>query len=726
MERSRRGRSGRVKRERERERTHPETVPSRIRLLGVALVCAKVALIPVVFDYAMDIPFTVAKSLLSHGLTYALAGVLLALVVRFGRAFLTRSPLHLLVLAFLLVNVGASLFAADLLLALYGTHARMLGLGTVADWVVLYFGIALLVRTRAEVVAVVSSALSASLVVLTYEFVQLLGRDPLAWNMDVEARPISTIGQATSLAQYLTTLAVGVVGLALFTKGELGPTPRVFFVVLGSLLLAGTAMSGTRSALLGLASGSALLLVAMWLRRPSQKARIVAVVGTAFVSAVVTGLVLLSPLGARIAPVASPSTEASEEDVLARLEPAGETRAALYAIALAMLRERPILGYGPDNYVVGVPKFRSEREPVEIRQSLATSAHSWIAFVATSSGLVGLLTYVAIAVLAVWLSLRAIARPVAVIGAAMVAAFLGTGLTTINEISTDWLFWASAGMVAAATSRPFALERATPSHRVGPSRARHLGSALCVLVGLVLAFTPINAWEAARLNRSGQQLRLQGRGIEAIDTALRSTRLDPRRSEYWHGLGLAYVSASRWSDATAAFNRASTLAPYDARKLGDLATAQMIQADSGDAAARVGAVSSSERAIAVDPNNPGAHLLHATVMRFAGDGAAAIRAAERALKLDPRSSNVRLWVTAAQIYVDASRPADAVRVSREGVSALGPTPASVPIRYELARALALTDRSSDALAELDIALAIQPTNTAVQRLRAEIVAGQLK
>jgi cytochrome c-type biogenesis protein CcmH/NrfG len=497
-------------------------------------------------------------------------------------------------------------------------------------------------------------------------------------------------------------------------------------VVVGSLLLAGAAMSGTRSALLGLASGSGALLVAIWLRRPSRKARIVAVVGTAFVSAVVTGLLLLSPLGARIAPVANPSTAPSEEDVLARLEPAAETRAALYAIALAMLRERPILGYGPDNFVVGVPKFRRDTEPVEIRQSLATSAHSWIAYVATSSGLVGLVIYLGIAGLAIWLSLNATARPVALVGAAMLAAFLGTGLTTINEISTDWLFWASAGMVASVTGQSLSLARTTRSRSASSSRARQLGSVLCVLLGMVLAFTPRNAWEAARLTRSGQQLRLQGRAVEAIDSALRSTRLDPGRSDYWHGLGLAYVSASRWADATTAFNRASTLAPYDARKLGDLATAQMLLAESGDTAARASAVRTSERALAVDPNNPGAHLLHATVMRFAGDKTNAIRSAERALKLDPRSSNVRLWVTAAQIYVDASRPADAVRISREGVSALGPTPASLPIRYELARGLALTDRSSDALAELDIALAIQPTNTAVQRLRAEIVAGQVK
>src|SRR5712691_70882 len=173
----------------------PDFLRSRMRVLGIALVCAKLALIPVVFDHDSDVPFSVIKALLSHALAYVLAGVMLGLIVRYGRSALAWSWLHIPVLAFLAVNIAATLFAVDPLLALYGAHTRMIGLGTIADGVLLYFGIALLVRTGRELLAVAASFLAGSAAVLAYEFVQLVGKDPLSWSFDPTSRPFSTIGQ---------------------------------------------------------------------------------------------------------------------------------------------------------------------------------------------------------------------------------------------------------------------------------------------------------------------------------------------------------------------------------------------------------------------------------------------------------------------------------------------------------------------------------------------------
>src|SRR5882762_9182855 len=96
----------------------PEFLSSRLRFLGIALVCAKLALVPVVFDHDSDVPFSVIKALLSHALAYVLAGVLLGLTVRYRRAVFVWSWLHVPVLAFLAANVLATLVAVDPLLAL--------------------------------------------------------------------------------------------------------------------------------------------------------------------------------------------------------------------------------------------------------------------------------------------------------------------------------------------------------------------------------------------------------------------------------------------------------------------------------------------------------------------------------------------------------------------------------------------------------------------------------
>src|SRR2546426_1909464 len=131
----------------------PDATESRVRSLGLALVCAKVALVPLVFDPSSDLPFVVIKSVVSNGLAYALAGVLAALVIRSGWSVFGRSRLHLLVLGFLAAAAAATVFAADTLVALFGEHGRMVGLTTIADCVVLYFAIVVLVRTRQEGIA---------------------------------------------------------------------------------------------------------------------------------------------------------------------------------------------------------------------------------------------------------------------------------------------------------------------------------------------------------------------------------------------------------------------------------------------------------------------------------------------------------------------------------------------------------------------------------------------
>src|SRR6266550_6351381 len=89
---------------------------SKLRLAGIGLVCAKLALIPVVFDHDSDVPFSVIKALLSHALAYVLAGVILGLILRYGRSVLVWSWLHVPVLAFLAANIAATLFAVDPLL----------------------------------------------------------------------------------------------------------------------------------------------------------------------------------------------------------------------------------------------------------------------------------------------------------------------------------------------------------------------------------------------------------------------------------------------------------------------------------------------------------------------------------------------------------------------------------------------------------------------------------
>jgi Tfp pilus assembly protein PilF len=175
-------------------------------------------------------------------------------------------------------------------------------------------------------------------------------------------------------------------------------------------------------------------------------------------------------------------------------------------------------------------------------------------------------------------------------------------------------------------------------------------------------------------------------------------------------------------DAARAFEHASTLAPYDVRYDGDLARALAVMAQRGDKSSADRSRVVAERAIRIDPNNPRAHETRAIVMQFTGDLPEALKSVERAVALDPQSDNSALYVTAAQIYTASGRATDAIRIARKGLTILYPPIRSVELRIELARALVAAAQPSNAVLELDAALAIQPQNQAAQQLRAQIQA----
>jgi Flp pilus assembly protein TadD len=698
-------------------------IRSKVRRLGVIVVCANVAAVPLVFDHDADNPFTAPKALLSHGIAYVLVAIIGALGIRYGRQLFVWSWLHVVVLAFLAVNVLATIFGVDPLLALYGTHERMLGLSTVAAGVVLYFAVVFLIRTRLDATAVIACAVGASALVLAYEAVQLAGKDPLTWNVDATLRPLSTFGQTNSLALYLAVITVLCGAAAAFPPG-IPRSARALLLACGLGAAVGIVPTLTRSALIGVAAAAGVLVILTFLAYPDPRARRLSLAVAAVTTAAFALVLLLTPLGARLLNTVEFSATA-EGDSGPHLEQSAEVRLALYSIAFDILRERPVLGYGPDSFVVGVPRYRSANEPFEVQESTATSAHGWPAQIAATTGVAGLLTFVGILMVAVWTTVRAGFRPVAWIALGALAAYLAAGVTTVNWVGTEWLFWVPLGAVAAATGMSQTAVPTEAGRRVDRSRdtpGRRLGAGVLLAVGLVLVVTMFSALSASRSIRASQVTRLQGHPSEAIDLGLRATQADPQRAQYWDTLGLAYVAAGRFKDAASSFDDASRLAPYDARYDGDLARAYLALFQRGDAASGPRARMVADRVVQRDPNNPKANLTRAIVMQVTGDLPEALRSIERAFTLS-QSNDRDIFLTATQVLLGLGRSGDAIAMAHRGIDRL-PNPADqVPVRIELVRALIASGQTADALAELDAILAIQPGQPTALQLQAQIQSG---
>jgi O-antigen ligase/tetratricopeptide (TPR) repeat protein len=691
-------------------------------------------LIPIVFDPAADLAFVVPKTLLSHALTYALIAAIIGMLIIGEAPQFARSWAHAPVLAFFAVNALAAVFAVNTLLALFGTHARMLGLATHVDFLVTYVAAVVLVRRPKELLAVVGSVLAPSLLVLTYEAVQILGRDPISWAVPT-TRPFSTIGQSTTLGQYLTILGVIALAIAVFAR-DAPRALRVGLIGYSAILILGAAMSGTRSAAVGLVAAGFALLILVWTKHPHPRARWLSLVGGVVVTAVFSGVLLVTPLGARLASTIDASPAGMPDNPVGLEESAG-ARIPMYKMAFDMFRERPLLGYGPDNFSAGVPIYRPEAAPAEIRQSIATSPHSWVAAIAVNAGALGVMTFVTILAIAFLLVLRSPFSPVVATASVGIVAYLASGVTSINALETDTLFWFGLGVIIG--SRPMVIperqdasshSRRRKRHTDAPSALAYRFSWAIVGVGLLVATTAFSALDASRLAKRSIAMRTSTTAAVAIDLASRATHLDPNRADYWGQLGFAYVAASRWSDASLAFQRAAALAPYDIRFLTDDLQVQLLQAQAGDTGALVRGRALAEKAVRTDSNNPRAHLALAQVVFLSGDLTAAVTSIDRALRLDPNSTNVQLLTTAAQVYVRSSqtytatgRISDAIDVARRGVTQMGPIVASLPVRVELARALARAGRTAEALDALSFALAIDPNYQDAVRLRSELGGG---
>jgi O-antigen ligase len=694
---------------------------SRLRLFGVIVLCAKVSLVPLVFDPSLDMPFVVSKALLSHSLGWLLAATLAALVLLSGRAVLKWSPLYIPVTAYLAVNTLSSIIAADPAIALYGTHARMLGLLSTLDFATLMIGVVVLVTTRAHAVLLGASLVIPSAPVLVYEAIQMSGRDPFSWSVPSAERPFSTLGQATALAQYLTVLALGMFAVAVRLP-QLSAWQRVVCFGYSAVLLAGSVSTGTRSTVLGLVAGAALLAIYSWLSLRSPRARSLLALASLAIVVIASGGVLLTPLGARLLSTLE-QQPIEADDASTVLEPSAAGRVVLYGIAFDMVRERPLLGYGPDSFMIGVPRYRPAAAPIPFRDGVASGAHSWIAHVATASGLLGLASFIAIAVVAILLTLRNFSSALAVVGGVMLAGFLGTGVTTVNEFGTEWLFWLSIGAIAAGTAEGVFDRDSLHGRQRYESRVPLLASALLGGGALVLAFGAVPTWAASRAADASTESRLAGKRVDAVEFALRATNLDSGRAEYWATLGLSYAALSRWADAVGALERASSAAKYNPRYLRDLAAAHLALASTGQTTSRGRAREVGDRVVQLDPNSPRAHLTRAVVRQFLGDYPQALVSVEQALALDPNSVNRELYIVAAQVLLLSGRHSDAIDICRRGLLVFGPTKLSVAIRVELARALIAAAQPREALEVLDIALVIDPANAPAQELRQAVRAG---
>ncbi|MGH9664030.1 MAG: O-antigen ligase family protein [Bryobacteraceae bacterium] len=216
-----------------------------------------------------------------------------------------------------------------------------------------------------------------------YGIAQYFGFDPLLPARAYQAgegaftivRPPSTLGHADYFAAWLVAVFFCAIALA-----QLEQTKRNQMLAGAAAALSATAivLSGTRSALLGLAAGGIALLA---LLRPRIDVRTGA---AAAVAAVCFAVLFISPAGQKLRARVHWSVEDAR----------GGARLLLWEDSLRMSGHRLLAGFGPETFATEFPRFESLDLARKYPDFYHESAHSVFLDALTERGILGLLALV--------------------------------------------------------------------------------------------------------------------------------------------------------------------------------------------------------------------------------------------------------------------------------------------------------------------------------------------
>lgn len=413
-------------------------------LWGVRICLALVLLTPFVVTTSTYFPFVVGKALYLRVLIEVALCLWAVLMLLRPSCRPPRSIILLLLGAGLVIGIAAAMFGVSPTRSFWSTYERMQGLVDTAHWFAFALVAVSVLRDAASVRALLNANLGAASVVGCLAIVgYFVGEVPLYNVAERDAPRVGSVfGNATYLGAYATVnvlLAAGFLARSFVertARGDAARTERAqrmrwlaraFWAVTALVCLAALAFSGSFTALVALGGGIAFLVVmAAFVARSRLVRRL------ALGLAVVGGLASV-PVGALFFfPKAFPAiAEATlEQPLLQRLadsnvqNPSFLKRRLAWRAGLKGIAQRPLLGWGPDNFVV---VFGHHATGIGVKTEVHDYAHNKIIEEAATKGLVGLACHLALWGFAFFVVCRAARRGAA--ADCVFAMFVGAALT---------------------------------------------------------------------------------------------------------------------------------------------------------------------------------------------------------------------------------------------------------------------------------------------------------
>lgn len=462
---------------------------------------------PLIIRSGYIFPFIVPKILFLRSIIIALLGCYLVLLVTDFKKY--RSRFSLLTVSILLfwLSFAISTFAGvDWYRSFWDNHERMLGLFTITHYVILYLIASAIVTTDTQWNTVFRSALLCGGLVMVIGMWQRFVNPDAILNQGSD-RVSATLGNPIYYSGYgLFLLFLGAIQY-IRERSKMWRWIAVITAISGFM---GIFLGGTRGAILGLLAGGAVVLgcYAFFVK---QKTRFTLIARYA----VVVGIVVIGVL------VAFRQTSfVSSLPAVGRLvntsffsELTSGTRGMAWKVAIEAWKDRPVFGWGPNNYYYA---FNEHFNPRFLEfgwgETWFDNAHSVIFNTLAVQGLVGIVIYLTIYGVAILYLVRGIqkgsvARSIGFLSIGFLTAHL-VGLVTVFENPTSYLYFivflGFVSYVVREVRIRVSAESAVPEEKTKKSSEQYSVSsgAVAVIVCVLCLVTYVTNINPARANRA--------------------------------------------------------------------------------------------------------------------------------------------------------------------------------------------------------------------------------
>lgn len=300
-----------------------------------------VLLVPFIVANHQFFPFITGKGFVFRIGVEILFAIWLVLAIR-DRSYLPRfSWITASVLAFIGIIALADIFGKNPYKSFWSNFERMEGLVSLIHLVLYYIVASSMFRTERIWKAFLNTSVAMSIVMCVYSFFQLGGK--IVINQG-GVRVDGTFGNATYLAVYMLINIFFAAFLFAKSKGNMGL--RITYVI--AMLMQGLVLyhTATRGAILGLIGGALVsaVLIALF-AKDNKKARLSALAGLAAVLLVVGGFFAIRNTEfAKSSPTLGRFTDLNFESIKT------QGRYFVWPMAIEGFKERPILGWGQENF----------------------------------------------------------------------------------------------------------------------------------------------------------------------------------------------------------------------------------------------------------------------------------------------------------------------------------------------------------------------------------------